>query len=392
MLLIRAVQNIGIAAPPSVRSKSILSSLRSSRVLISSSDDIYTNLAIEHWLYTNLKFSTRAKQADFDSPVVFLWVNSPCVVIGKHQNPWQESTLGFVERAGIKLARRFSGGGCVYHDENNINISVIGNREIFSRRQDNLRLLSKFLKDKYAIECEPSLRHDLKHVETGLKMSGSAARLGSQNSYHHFTLLVDSDKEVLSTAIRRKDQDFIHSNSTSSVRSDVINLSELKNGISTETVLNDLAQEYGKIYRVPIVGKNDIEFAEASCREDSESIASIINKLKDWEWIYGQTPQFKLERSITVSEKGVDKEVKFIVQINKGRFEKFIIEGETIKDNPAEKFNHLIGVKFNYKESVPVIAKMFNSNNEIPHSSTESIGSERVFATLLLQMIHGANY
>lgn len=391
MSLFGTVRTTRYIVPRFVRSKSIFSSLRNSRVLISSSDDIYTNLAIEHWLYTNLKFSSKAQQADIESPIVFLWTNSPSVVIGKHQNPWLESTMGFVERAGIKLARRFSGGGCVYHDENNINISVIGNRDVFASRQENLRFLANFLKARYGLHCETSPRHDLRHTSSGLKLSGSASRLGTKNSYHHFTLLVDTDKEVMMTAIRQKNQDFIRSSSTSSVRGEVINLRELRQDIDTQTVLHALAQEYGKELRVPTPYRENLESTSALSREDLESLSSMIDKLRGWEWIYGQTPRFKLESTISLHDEGLEKQVKFIVEINKGRYESFSIEGDSIKDSLAERFNHLVGVKFNYKESVPLVAKMFNSD-DITHAGSMSIGLERVFATHLLQMIHGANY
>lgn len=380
----------GIPVPRSVRFKSILSSLKTSRVLISSSNDIYTNLAIEHWLYTNLKFDSN-KENSFVSPIVFLWIDSPCVVIGKHQNPWLESTLGFVEHSGIKLARRFSGGGCVYHDENNINISVIGDRDVFKNRQEHLKFLSTVLRDKYGIDSEPSQRHDLRHTATGGKLSGSASRLGQQNSYHHFTLLVDSDKDVMNTAIRQEDQSFIQSNSTSSVRSTVVNIRDLKPDLSTETVINDLAQEYGKIYEASGTRKGVLESTAALCDQESASITQIASYLKEWEWIYGQTPRFKLKRGISLSEDGFVKNVSFVVQVNKGRFESFAIEGDSIKNNPERNFDHLVGVKFNYRESVPVIARMFKTDTDT-QMETDCIGTERVFATHLLHMIHGANF
>lgn len=48
-------------------------------VFISQSHDIFTNLALEDWLYRNFDFTTHH--------VLMLWSNDPCVVIGRHQNP-----------------------------------------------------------------------------------------------------------------------------------------------------------------------------------------------------------------------------------------------------------------------------------------------------------------
>lgn len=48
-------------------------------VFISQSHDIFTNLALEDWLYRNFDFTTHH--------VLMLWTNDPCVVVGRHQNP-----------------------------------------------------------------------------------------------------------------------------------------------------------------------------------------------------------------------------------------------------------------------------------------------------------------
>lgn len=42
--------------------------------------------------------------------------NTPSVVIGRHQNPWLEVDVQYLEEKGINLVRRYSGGGAVYHD------------------------------------------------------------------------------------------------------------------------------------------------------------------------------------------------------------------------------------------------------------------------------------
>ncbi|MBN3053854.1 lipoate--protein ligase LplA, partial [Pectobacterium brasiliense] len=49
----------------------------------------------------------------------FLWLNAETVVIGRAQNPWKEWNTRRMEEDGIKLARRRSGGGEVFHDIGN---------------------------------------------------------------------------------------------------------------------------------------------------------------------------------------------------------------------------------------------------------------------------------
>lgn len=379
-----------------VRKVSIISSLRSSPVLVSSNRDIYTNLALEHWLFTNLKFQDQINTSKtdndikiFNKPVVLIWTDEPCIVIGRHQNPWVESTLGFINNAGVKLARRHSGGGCVYHDENNINISIIGDRKTFENRQQNLKFLASVLNEKYGIECEPTKRHDLVHSETGLKVTGSAAKLGKDNSYHHFTVLVGTDKEALYTSIRQEQQDFIKTNSSLSTRSKVINLNEIKPNLEVKQVISDLASAYNKLYgdeSNKISARKDRVEGDQT---DFKKLEAIRNELQKWEWLYGMTPKFTLERNFKLIDRGAEKIVKFIVEIDKGLFSSIKIDGD-IANNPTEGLQHLIGSQFTYKEAMVKISKMLQIDEE--SLSTKPIGIENLFATFLLQMVHESNY
>lgn len=71
-------------------------------VFISQSNDIFTNLALEDWIYKNNDFEKHH--------ILLIWRNNPCVVIGRHQNPWLEANLEYLRSNGIELARRNSGG------------------------------------------------------------------------------------------------------------------------------------------------------------------------------------------------------------------------------------------------------------------------------------------
>lgn len=90
-------------------------------VFISQSNDVFANLALEDWLYKNWSFERRN--------VLLLWRNSPCVVIGRHQNPQVEANLPYLESAGVPVARRGSGGGAVYHDHGNLNCTFFTTRD-----------------------------------------------------------------------------------------------------------------------------------------------------------------------------------------------------------------------------------------------------------------------
>lgn len=392
--LLRRSRAWSLLIKSTARSASILSSLNSSPVLISSNRDIYTNLALEHWLYTNIRFngnkldSSAQPKVQFNHPIVLIWMDEPSLVFGRHQNPWVEANLGLVNKLGIKVARRHSGGGCVYHDENNINISIIGERKLFENRQKNLRFLADVLDKKYGIKCEPNRRHDIVHTESGLKMSGSAAKLGRHNSYHHFTLLVDTDKEIMRAAIRQEQQNHILSNSTASTRSSVLNLTELKSGLTTEQVVADIAEAYGELYASPDSKQSSRKSKAEGNDDDLASLNKIKEGLMEWKWIYGMTPNFRLERSISLVDQGKEKKALFRVHIEGGLFKSFEIDS----DEPsvcaqAEQFAQLIDTSFNYQDAMVNVVKMLETKDlRVP------TGFEHIFATHLLQMIHKANF
>lgn len=124
----------------------------SKSVFISQSNDIFTNLALEDWLYKNFDFSNHH--------VMLLWVNSPCVVIGRHQNPWLEANCGYLSERGMQLARRNSGGGTVYHDNGNLNLTFFTPREQYNRRR-NLEMMSTALNREWGLKSEITKKEDI---------------------------------------------------------------------------------------------------------------------------------------------------------------------------------------------------------------------------------------
>lgn len=121
-------------------------------VFMSQSTDIYTNLALEDWMYRNMDFSNHH--------VMMVWRNEPCVVIGRHQNPWLEANVPFLAEKEIALARRNSGGGTVYHDRGNLNITFFTPRERYDRKY-NLELIKRALYRGFGIKSFINTRDDI---------------------------------------------------------------------------------------------------------------------------------------------------------------------------------------------------------------------------------------
>lgn len=127
--------------------------IKTGSVVISKARNIYTNLAFEEYLYTNLKCSEN------DYCFLLMWQNKPAVVVGKHQNPWLECNTALLRKNNIDLARRNSGGGTVYHDMGNLNLSFFTPRKKYNR-ETNLRLICQSLAT-FGLDINYSERHDL---------------------------------------------------------------------------------------------------------------------------------------------------------------------------------------------------------------------------------------
>lgn len=135
-------------------------SLITKSVYVSNSDDVYENLAVEDWLYH--KFDSQCHQ------LLFLWKNSGCIVIGRHQNPWLEANLLFLDEKQIQLARRNSGGGAVYHDHGNLNVTFFTSRKYYNRK-NNLSIIAKALFNEWDINVSVNDKDDI--IYDGKKVS-----------------------------------------------------------------------------------------------------------------------------------------------------------------------------------------------------------------------------
>jgi len=192
------------------------------QVLISQSNDVFTNLALEDWLY---------KYHDFDhKSLLLLWQNNPCVVIGRHQNPWTEANVPYIRGSDTMLARRNSGGGTVYHDLGNMNCTFFTRKSAYDRRR-NLDVVCKAIQSmSQAINVRINDRDDIvvnsgTNPENDKKVSGTAAKLGPKSAYHHCTVLVDVNECVLHDTLSSNAVN-VESRATQSVRVPVQNLQQ----------------------------------------------------------------------------------------------------------------------------------------------------------------------
>lgn len=173
--------------------------------------DIYFHLAAEEYLL---------KQGTED--VFMLWQDTASVVVGKHQRVQAEVNLEFVKEIQIPVARRFSGGGTVYHDFGNINLTFIETTK--SARFDKYLEQTKEFLASVGVIAYSDERMGI--YVNGLKVSGSAQCIHKNRALYHCTLLYDTDLGTLTSSLDAKPVSAFSGYAVPSVRSEVTNIKD----------------------------------------------------------------------------------------------------------------------------------------------------------------------
>ncbi len=153
----------------------------------------YENMATEEYLLMTVT-----------EPAVMLWRNEPAVIIGKNQNAGENVNFEFTRANGIKVVRRLTGGGAVFHDLGNVNYTfIVPESDAPDSFSDFSKPIIKALKG-LSVNADASGRNDL--LADGRKFSGTA-RCGYDRKdkgrviMHHGTLLFSADMSGLSGAL-----------------------------------------------------------------------------------------------------------------------------------------------------------------------------------------------
>ncbi len=239
--------------------------------------DPYFNLALEQHIFDN-----RDRRHEY----FMLWRNDNAVIVGKHQNTAAEVNAAFVREKGIRVVRRLSGGGAVYHDLGNLNFTFIVNG---TGPQLNIALFCEPVRQALAglgVQAELSGRNDL--TIDGAKFSGNAQYVKQGRVMHHGTILYDSDLAMVGRVLTVP-KDKIESKGLQSVRSRVTNIKPYMADDLPIAAFADRLREC--MFRENPMVRLDLT-------EEDLAAARRLQKerYETWEWNYGASPACSIRK------------------------------------------------------------------------------------------------
>ncbi|KAJ1024409.1 hypothetical protein NDA18_004576 [Ustilago nuda] len=309
-----------------------------------SAPQAYVSLSTNPWF--NLAFEDHLfRTIDPSTPICFLYRNSPCVVVGRNQNPWKELNASAMRSIGLPMVRRRSGGGTVYHDLGNTNYSFHIAREAFDRRT-HAELVAR------ALNSPPTglqlSRSDLAGTDVGAyvngrndicirvkqgydskstnktfeeadekgyeerKVSGSAYKLVNKRAYHHGTMLLSASLGSLGSSLRNDRGELLVTKGVASVPAPVANLSDAfpdrKAMLSHDMFVEAVVDEFHRTYPSSCESKKKVMQVDESSLDRLDlnqgrwKLAENMSELQSWQWLFGQTPEFTHRVSLDASD------------------------------------------------------------------------------------------
>ncbi len=235
--------------------------------------DPAVNLALEEYCYRRL---------DPRHEYVLFYINSPSIIFGNHQNPFQEINFALASRRRIQPVRRISGGGAVYHDAGNLNFSFIT-----AFGEDKLDYFRKLLQPilstlrRLGAPVERTAKNNI--MLEGKKISGNSQHANLRRMLSHGTLLFDSDLNVLQRALQ-SNLDIVRSRAVASIPSSVTNISDAIGGsMDIKSFLHELKIELSESF-------GDLPEVQLTSADWDAVHQLAEEKYRSWEWTFGQSP------------------------------------------------------------------------------------------------------
>ena len=319
--------------------------------------DASLNIALETYLVENRLV---------DEPILLFYINDPSIIVGRNQNTIEEVNQAYVEEKGIRVVRRMSGGGAVYHDRGNFSFCFIKDddgsfRDFASFTQPVIQALHKM----GAKGAELKGRNDL--LIEDKKFSGNAMYAKNGRMTAHGTILFDADLDEVTKALKPRKEKF-ESKGIKSVRSRVTNI---KPYVSPE-YQKLTTEEFRDLLLLEIFGvKSRDQVKELKLTEaDWAKVREIqAERFGNWDWNYGQSPAF----AIQMSQKFPFGFVDFRFNVEQGVIKEVKVYGDFFGlGDISDVEDALVGVRFE-REAVNQVFENLDFNKYFGRVTAEEI-------------------
>ena len=315
------------------------------RCLISESTDPYFNLASEEYFLKNS-----------NEEFFMLYINEPCIVVGKHQNLLSEINLPYVLENKLKLARRVSGGGTVFQDLNNVNFCFLRNCQNIEKINFE-KFTYPILKALHQLNLNAKFsdRHDI--LIDNKKVSGNAMHVYRNRVLSHGTLLYKSDLSHLTQTLNNNPYKY----SDKSIKSVKSNVTNINTYLQSELNTFEFCKLLLKIIdlEVPTVSNMKLTLNETA------QICKLANeKFHSWDWIYGYSPKYIFSNSIHVGTELIEFQLEVIKGVIKDVKISFAKQDSII----ANKINSLVEVRHEYYS---IYNQLLKQNNDDPQDTID---------------------
>lgn len=295
----------------------------------------YFNIAAEEYFLKN-----------YSEDIIMFWQSSPSVIVGKHQNTLAEVNHNFVNKNDIPVIRRISGGGTVYHDEGNINYTIITSSESREHLVDFISFTKPIIAFLGSLGLDTMFEGKNNITFNGRKFSGNSAHVFKNRIINHGTLLFNTNLSNLESAINPGDIN-ITDKAVKSIRATVTNLADHIH-ISKKAFKDKLVKYFLNYFNI----LNTYELTD----NDRTSIEELVrNKYKHWDWNYGYSPTYNYSNNVNG--------INLSMEIQKGLITRIDIAGKL--DYKDEICGQLINSPFRREVIEPIVKEASNNESDI---------------------------
>lgn len=235
----------------------------------------YRNQAIERHLLDTVQR---------EEMILYLWTNDKTVFIGKNQNAYTECRISLLKEDGGSLARRFTGGGAVYHDKGNLNFTFVSRHENYNI-SNQFRIMTNAM---CALELNAELdgRNDV--LVEGKKISGNAFYKSLKGCLHHGTILIRTDSAAIEKYLSVSHVK-LSSKGVKSVKSRVGNLADFRPDVNPDLVAEAMKNAFRERYP-------NAEFEEVKEADlPKEALDKLYAHFSNKNYIFGDNVHYETE-------------------------------------------------------------------------------------------------